>query len=209
VAVVGPRRSAPRSPRRASSRPTSGRRRSCGRTRSPPCSSRSRRATGSGGRLADRDPTLRGLCRMVLGSAALLALVPFVAGPFLRAAGQRAGRDRRRRVRRLAARRARCSWRRRWCCSARSRPYAVRLSVRSVEEAGRVTGRLYAISTLGSLVGVFLLAALALVPFAGTHRTFCPSRSRWPASRRWGWDGARGRPPAGPRGAAGGAGPAW
>ena len=32
-------------------------------------------------------------------------------------------------------------------------PYAVRLSVRTVEEAGRVAGRLYAISTLGSLVG--------------------------------------------------------
>src|SRR3954453_23773714 len=37
-----------------------------------------------GGRLADRDPTLRGLCRVVLAAAALLALVPFVAGPFLR-----------------------------------------------------------------------------------------------------------------------------
>src|SRR4051812_49547573 len=36
-----------------------------------------------GGRLADRDPTLAGLCRLVLGAAALLALVPFVAGPFL------------------------------------------------------------------------------------------------------------------------------
>src|SRR3954466_3790151 len=34
-----------------------------------------------GGRLADRDPTLRGLCRLVLGAAALLAVVPFVAGP--------------------------------------------------------------------------------------------------------------------------------
>src|SRR4051812_23693106 len=39
-----------------------------------------------GGRLADRDPTLRGLCRLVLGASALLAVVPFVAGPFLREA---------------------------------------------------------------------------------------------------------------------------
>ena len=37
-----------------------------------------------GGRLADRDPTLAGLSRVVLGAAALLAVVPFVAGPFLR-----------------------------------------------------------------------------------------------------------------------------
>src|SRR5690242_383897 len=36
-----------------------------------------------GGRLADRDPSLEGLSRIVLGAAALLALVPFVAGPFL------------------------------------------------------------------------------------------------------------------------------
>src|SRR6266516_2887480 len=37
-----------------------------------------------GGRLADRDPTLEGLSRIVLCAGALLALVPFVAGPFLR-----------------------------------------------------------------------------------------------------------------------------
>ena len=50
-------------------------------------------------------------------------------------------------------------------------PYAMRLTVTAVEEAGRVSGRLYATSTLGSLAGVFL-AALVLVPFAGTRRTF-------------------------------------
>ena len=37
-----------------------------------------------GGRLADRDPTVRGMARIVLLAAGLLALVPFVAGPFLR-----------------------------------------------------------------------------------------------------------------------------
>src|SRR2546428_7947187 len=37
-----------------------------------------------GRRLADRDPTLQGLSRIVLCAGALLALVPFVAGPFLR-----------------------------------------------------------------------------------------------------------------------------
>ena len=31
-------------------------------------------------------------------------------------------------------------------------PYAIRLSVRAVEESGSVAGRLYAISTVGSLV---------------------------------------------------------
>src|ERR1700752_227107 len=37
-----------------------------------------------GGRLADRDPTAAGLCRLVLFAALLLAIVPFVAEPFLR-----------------------------------------------------------------------------------------------------------------------------
>src|SRR3954447_176605 len=136
-----------------------------------------------GGRLGDPEPTLRGLCRLVLGAAALLAVVPFVAGPFLReavdaldtidagafvgsligvmvlvaaaalllgAAAADAGR-----VLRLGA----------------VGPAGVGLTVATVEEPGTVTGRLYAISTLGSLVGVFL-AALVLVPFVGTRRTF-------------------------------------
>jgi predicted membrane-bound spermidine synthase len=123
-----------------------------------------------GGRLADRDATLRGLCRLVLGAAGLLAVVPFVAGPFLREAvdaldtiqagafvGSLLG------VLVLVAAPV--------LLLGAVAPYAVRLSVSTVEEAGRVTGRLYAISTLGSLVGVFL-AALVLVPFAGTRRTF-------------------------------------
>ena len=50
-------------------------------------------------------------------------------------------------------------------------PYAIRLAVERVEEAGRVAGRLYAVSTLGSLAGVFL-SALVLIPFLGTRRTF-------------------------------------
>src|SRR4051794_9516130 len=45
-----------------------------------------------GGRLADRDPTPAGLCRGVLAAAALLAVGPFVAGPFLRGSGEALGR---------------------------------------------------------------------------------------------------------------------
>ena len=46
-------------------------------------------------------------------------------------------------------------------------PYAVRLKVDQVEDAGRVAGRLYAIGTIGSLTGTFL-AALLLIPVVGT-----------------------------------------
>jgi spermidine synthase len=50
-------------------------------------------------------------------------------------------------------------------------PYANRLSVASLSDTGKTTGGLYAISTVGSLVGTFL-AALLLIPLIGTHRTF-------------------------------------
>src|SRR4051794_30664970 len=123
-----------------------------------------------GGRLADRDPTLAGLSKLVLGAAALLAAVPFIAEPFLRLsvealdrieAGAFVGSLLAVLILVAAA----------VLLLGAVAPYAVRLSVRSVEEAGRVAGRLYAISTLGSLVGVFL-AALVLIPLVGTRRTF-------------------------------------
>jgi spermidine synthase len=50
-------------------------------------------------------------------------------------------------------------------------PYALRLAIVDVEHSGSTGGRLYAVSTLGSLIGTFL-AALVLVPFAGTRMTF-------------------------------------
>ena len=42
-------------------------------------------------------------------------------------------------------------------------PFAVRLGVRSVEKAGEVAGRMYALSTMGSILGTFLPVAL-LIP---------------------------------------------
>ena len=50
-------------------------------------------------------------------------------------------------------------------------PWAIRLAVGGVEEAGRVAGRLYALSTAGSLFGT-LVSALILIPLVGTRRTF-------------------------------------
>jgi spermidine synthase len=50
-------------------------------------------------------------------------------------------------------------------------PYAIRLALRRVEESGAVAGRMYAISTLGSLAGTFA-SALLLIPLIGTRRTF-------------------------------------
>jgi spermidine synthase len=49
-------------------------------------------------------------------------------------------------------------------------PFAIRLALHDVGEAGATAGRFYALSTSGSLVGTFL-PALLLIPLIGTQRT--------------------------------------
>lgn len=48
-------------------------------------------------------------------------------------------------------------------------PYAVRLRLKTLETSGNVVGRLYAISTVGSIVGTFL-AGFILVPHLGSTK---------------------------------------
>ena len=50
-------------------------------------------------------------------------------------------------------------------------PWAIRLKLTSVRDAGEVAGRMYAISTVGSLLGTFA-SSLVLIPLLGTQRTF-------------------------------------
>jgi spermidine synthase len=123
-----------------------------------------------GGRLADRRADMRGLCLIVLGASVLLAIVPFVSDPFLREAVKALGAlsvggflGSLAAVLALVAVPV--------LLLGMVAPYANRLAVGRVADTGTVTGRLYAISTAGSLVGTFL-AALLLIPLIGTHRTF-------------------------------------
>jgi spermidine synthase len=123
-----------------------------------------------GGRLADRrpEPTLLGY--VVLAAALCIAVIPFAARPFLdvtvegldtASAGAVVGSF-------LAVV---------VLCAppvvllGMVSPFAIRLAVSSIATAGAVAGRLYALSTAGSLVGTFL-PALVLIPGIGTQRTF-------------------------------------
>ena len=123
-----------------------------------------------GGRLADRHPNMRALCLVALAAAVMLALVPFVADPLLDvavdaldeiSAGAFVGSLLAVLV--LVAVPV--------LLLGTVSPWAIRLAVHSVEEAGTVAGRLYALSTAGSLLGT-LLSALLLIPLVGTRRTF-------------------------------------
>ena len=49
-------------------------------------------------------------------------------------------------------------------------PYAIRLKMKAVSDSGKTVGRLYALSTIGSIVGTFA-AGFFLIPFVGTNRT--------------------------------------
>jgi spermidine synthase len=123
-----------------------------------------------GGRFADRHPQMRGLCLLVLAAAVLIAAVPFASRPFLGFsvdafdtvsvggfAGSLFG------VLVLVAVPV--------TLLGAAAPWAVRLAVGDREHSGEVVGRLYAISTAGSLFGT-MAAALLLIPLLGTQRTF-------------------------------------
>ncbi len=50
-------------------------------------------------------------------------------------------------------------------------PWSVRLAIQDIERSGTAAGRLYSLSTLGSIIGSFL-PALLLVPLLGVRNTF-------------------------------------
>jgi spermidine synthase len=122
-----------------------------------------------GGRLADRRPEARMLGAVLLVAAAALLVTPFAARPFLRWAergfdivsvGAVAGSF----FSALALFAVPVT------ALGAAAPFLVRLALGSVEEAGKVAGRLYALSTAGSLLGTFL-SALVTIPWIGTQRT--------------------------------------
>ena len=122
-----------------------------------------------GGRLADRHPSTRLLGWLVLAGAVLLAAVPFIARPFLNVsvhaldqlqAGALIGS--------LAA--SILLFVPPVILLSTVSPFAIRLAVADVKEAGVVAGRVFALSTVGSILGT-LLPALLTIELVGTQRT--------------------------------------
>jgi spermidine synthase len=123
-----------------------------------------------GGRLADRRPSARALAGLVLLASVLLAAVPLVAHPFLSLS-----------VRAFDTLSVGAFFSSLFgvlvlvavpvLLLGAVSPWAIRLRLRDVTAAGATAGRLYAVSTAGSLAGTWL-AALVLIPGLGTQRTF-------------------------------------
>jgi spermidine synthase len=123
-----------------------------------------------GGRWADRSPHYTTFYRIIIWGAFLSGIVPLIARPVLRYAAEA--------VYELEAGVALGSFisilvlfsipiTLLGCVS----PFAIRLAIKDEREAGKVSGTLYAVSTLGSILGTFA-PVLLLIPELGTSRTF-------------------------------------
>jgi spermidine synthase len=122
-----------------------------------------------GGRIADRHPSPPLLAKLILGAAAWVALIPFVARPLLELSV--------RGIETLSTGTVVGSFAASLALFAPPvvvlgmvTPFAIRLAATGIDDAGRVAGRIFALSTLGSLVGTFG-PALLTIPLIGTQRT--------------------------------------
>jgi predicted membrane-bound spermidine synthase len=123
-----------------------------------------------GGRWADKDPRATTLFQIMVWGAFLVGLIPFIAAPVLRwsilgfvgyeatiLAGSLIG--------------VLVIFSLPVTLLGTVSPFAIRLTLSDVEHSGHTAGSIYALSTLGSLLGAFL-PALVLIPNLGTRLTF-------------------------------------
>ncbi|MBI5878238.1 MAG: fused MFS/spermidine synthase [Chloroflexi bacterium] len=125
-----------------------------------------------GGRLADRWPNEGALRRVALAAAGFILLVPLASGPVLSVTrGLFAGASWGYMVGALAA--FNLLFAIPILLLGMFPPFAIRLSgpLQAVSGAGHTAGSLYALSTVGSIVGTYA-PVLVLVPLIGTRNTF-------------------------------------
>ena len=126
-----------------------------------------------GGRVADRRPSARLLYGLALAAAVLIALIPAASLPILRRAALSALDLGNVNVGLLAGAGLAifALFSVPTVLLGMVSPFAIRLTVTDVSRSGQVAGRLYALSTVGSLLGTFV-PVLILIPTLGTRLTF-------------------------------------
>jgi spermidine synthase/uncharacterized membrane protein len=123
-----------------------------------------------GGKWADKNPTAGAMYRILAWGAFTIGLVPYIAGPVLKAAatafealsvGIMAGSF----IAVLILFSVPIT------LLGMISPFAIRLSVDDTSKSGETSGQIYAISTLGSFIGTFI-PTLVTIPTIGTKLTF-------------------------------------
>ncbi|HLY31553.1 MAG TPA: fused MFS/spermidine synthase, partial [Ktedonobacterales bacterium] len=122
-----------------------------------------------GGRVADRYPNPRLLCALVVIAAVFTGIIPFISAPILNwallgIAQVNAGVF----IGSLVS--VNLLFLVPTTLLGMVSPFAIRLSIRQVGSAGSDSGNLYALSTVGSIIGAFL-PVLVLIPDWGVRRT--------------------------------------
>ena len=115
-----------------------------------------------GGRISDRSPRLEILSLVIFLAGLYIGLVTFLQRPFLIFLSQSIPGIRMGSTVATVALFAVPS-----IFLAMIAPYTVRLRMENVSDSGKTVGRLYAVSTIGSIVGTFL-AGFWLIPYFGT-----------------------------------------
>jgi spermidine synthase len=120
-----------------------------------------------GGKLADRFPDTRVLGHVILGAALYIVVLPFISNPVMAqfahgAFGLNIVLGSFISVLVLFSIPV--------IMLGTVTPWALRLALSGIDNAGTVAGRLYALSTLGSIAGTFI-PALITIPLIGTQRT--------------------------------------
>ena len=123
-----------------------------------------------GGKQADKSPYAESMYKILAWGAFTLGIVPYIASPVLRAAatafdGLQVGVMVGAFVAVLVLFSVPIT------LLGMISPYAIRLSMEDAEKAGKISGNIYAISTLGSFLGTYL-PVLVLIPTVGTTKTF-------------------------------------
>ena len=123
-----------------------------------------------GGKWADANPTTGAMYRVLAWGSFTLGLVPYIAGPVLKAAATafdtlQIGILGASFVAVLVLFVVPIT------LLGTISPYAIRLTVDDTAHAGQTSGQIYAISTLGSFIGTFL-PTLVTIPAFGTKNTF-------------------------------------